>query len=180
MSVLVSLGIDISTRTGFAVTRFLPTAGEVKLVVQREVAPKSTGLQRCSDIAEAMLALLEAHEPDAVVLEGYGFANAHTLVPLVEIGTILRYFLRQTGYAFTEVAPNSLKKFVTADGKASKDQVTLHVYKRWGFTPTTNNTADAIGLAMIGLALAGAPVALIKPQHEVLSVLKKASAKKAA
>ena len=54
-----------------------------------------------------------------------------------------------------EVAPTSLKKFVTGKGNAKKDLMLLSVYKRWGFDTTNDNKADAYGLAQFGRALLG-------------------------
>ena len=45
-----------------------------------------------------------------------------------------------------------MKKFVTGKGNSPKDQVMMHVLKRWGHTSKSNNTADAFVCAAMGLA----------------------------
>ena len=72
--------------------------------------------------------VLEA-APDIVVVENYGFANKHTLVIMVEIGTVIRLSLHSYGYKWGAAAPNSVKKFATGDGGAKKDKIMIEVYK---------------------------------------------------
>ncbi len=163
---IVSLGLDISTKTGAVVL-----AGNAPFILyEGEWSSREKGLDRCSEIAGQMLEVMNEYAPDIVVIEGYGFANKHTLVTLVEVGTILRYFLRQSDQKYVLVAPNALKKFVTNKGNSKKEEMLFWVYKRWGFEAKSNNTADAFGLARIGLALKGPVDAkhLTKPMKEVL------------
>jgi crossover junction endodeoxyribonuclease RuvC len=169
---VIALGIDSSTKCGLVVLEKSARGRPVLVLHAAEYSSPSTGLQRCSDIAEAMLALLDRYKPDTVVIEGLGFANAHTLVTLAEIHTILRYFLWQTGYGFVPVAPNALKKFVLGVGKGDKAQIVKGVYKRWGFDADTDNIADAYVAAMVGLALDGLLDDMIKAQEEVIEKLK--------
>lgn len=148
---MLVMGLDLSTCSGVAFV------DENKKVVHAQEVQfkKAKGLDRCSQIAGAILGLKEEYEPSLTVIENYGFANAHSLVTLVEIGTIVRYFLYQLGAPFKVVPPNSLKKFVTGKGNAQKDQIMLSVYKQWGYEAATNNIADAVGLAMMGQAFNG-------------------------
>jgi crossover junction endodeoxyribonuclease RuvC len=169
---VIALGIDSSTKCGLVVLEKTARGRPVLVLHAAEYSSPNTGLQRCSDIAEAMLGLLDQFKPNTVVIEGLGFANPHTLVTLAEIHTILRYFLWQTGYGFVPVAPNALKKFVLGVGKGDKAQVVKGVYKRWGFDASTDNIADAYVLAMIGLAMDGLLDDIIKAQEEVIEKLK--------
>jgi crossover junction endodeoxyribonuclease RuvC len=144
------IGIDVSTRTGIAA--YDPNAGVV--MAEEIVFRNQTGLKRAGMIAGKVLACLYRVEDIGLIgIEGYGFSNKHTLVTLVEIGTVIRYFLQQEGYPYREIPPTSLKKFVTGKGNAKKDHMMLEVYKRWGFTPETDNIADAVGLAHFAAAL---------------------------
>lgn len=155
---MLALGIDGSaTATGLVVLEApAGDGGKIPALRHEEVVKVgSTGLERCSDIAERLLDVLDRFEPGRVVIEGYGYANTHSLVTLVEVGTILRYFLRQKGYRYLEPSPNSLKKFVLGKGQGKKDQMILQVFKRWGHEAKDDNTADAYGLACIGLLHAG-------------------------
>jgi len=136
------LGIDPSTFTGYALL------WETGVVLASEINfKKLSGIPRAEAFMDHTMRLVEHHKPCAVFIEGYGFGNAHTLAILVEIGTAIRLALHGCGMTYTEVAPTSLKKFATGKGNSQKDQVMLAVYKKWGFTPETNNIADAYVLA---------------------------------
>lgn len=172
------MGLDVSTKTGVAVVE----SGKKILHTQMVEHKKLTGWERASAIAADILELRETHSPDLVVLENYGFSNAHTLVTLVEIGTVIRYFLWQEGIPYIDVAPTSLKAFVAGKGNAKKDLMVLEVFKKWGFSSPTNDIADAIGLGMFGLCCMGdsftvqekkSCATVIKGQGAALSCVKK-------
>lgn len=160
------MGIDISTFTGVAVV----DSGK-KIVHTEEVNfKKSSGLDRCGLIAGRVMELKEEYNPDFAVIENYGFANANSLVTLVEIGTVVRYFLHQEEFPYLDVPPTSLKKFVTGKGNSKKEEIMMFVLKNWGHESKTNNIADAIGLAMFGLGCIGEkfPLASLSCCKEVL------------
>ena len=162
---MISMGLDVSTKTGLVM---LNDSGEV-LVATVLTAPKgSTGLSRASILAGKMNSILGLHTPDIVVVENYGYANTYTLATLVEIGTVLRYFLLQRGLAPKLVAPNGLKKYVLGVGTGKKDQVRLGVFKRWGFENKSDEIVDAYGLAQVGLGILF-PANTNKAQQEVIS-----------
>ncbi|NOQ30176.1 MAG: hypothetical protein GQ570_03540 [Helicobacteraceae bacterium] len=147
------MGLDTSTKTGVSIIEFID--GEINITAEEIEFKKARGLDRCSMIAGAIITLMEEHKPDITIIEGYGYGNAHTLVTLVEIGTVIRYFLKQYEMPYIDVTPNTLKKFVTGKGNAGKEMIMMQVLKRWGYESATNNIADAIGLGMLGGALYG-------------------------
>jgi crossover junction endodeoxyribonuclease RuvC len=145
---MLVVGLDLSTKSGVAVVE----TGNTILYTEEVVFKKETGIARMGSIAGRILEIVTEYKPDLCVIENYGFSNAHTLVTLVEIGTVVRYFLHQNDINFMLVPPTSLKKFVTGKGNASKDQVMMFILKNWGHESSTNNVADAVGLALFGLA----------------------------
>jgi crossover junction endodeoxyribonuclease RuvC len=150
MSDLTITGVDIATRTGIAVWR-----NEEIIYTSEITSSRKEMLYRGGDIAAQVLAVLKQHASSMVVIEGYSYASRGSIVQLVELGTVVRYFLLQNDFVYREIAPNTLKKFVTGKGNAKKETMMLEVYKRWGVDPTTNNIADAVGLAYLGAALHG-------------------------
>lgn len=160
----MTIGVDPSTKTGVAIVEDGEVLGTTVLI-----SKKLKGLERAGHLASQLLVILQKHDPNLVVFEGYGYANSHTLVTLVEIGTVLRYFTKQQGIPYIDIAPTSLKKFVTGKGNAKKDVMMLEVYKRWGLDGVTNDEADAVGLAMFGQAMHGM---ISMPQTNMEPVLK--------
>lgn len=179
------MGIDVSTDTGLVVLGWdamqrawrttadfeinLPSLAKTSSMVQR--------LKRCSELNFYIQKALVEHKPKVIAIEGYGYANANSLVTMVELGMVVRMcllFFPLTPAKLLEVAPTSLKKFVLGKGVGKKEQVMMQVFKRWGYEAKTNNLADAYALAQIAAAnYSGlhAPV-LTKPQKEVLAVVK--------
>lgn len=149
------LGLDPSTKTGYAILDCDPNGIVTKHEVGRIHFPKIKGMARLHAFYERVVKLIHDNEPDGIIIEGYGFANKHTLVTLVEVGTMLRYAIHTSQVPWLEVPPTSLKKFTTGVGNAKKDKMLLEVYKRWDFDANTDDEADAFALAMFGFGVCG-------------------------
>ena len=160
---MIVIGVDPSTHTGVTVFK------DGVMVEGKEVNfPKVTGIDRVARFSDWMVYLLLDWSPDLIVFEGYGYSNAHTLVTLVEIGTVLRLVAKVSDVPYIEIPPTTLKKFATGSGNAKKELVMLEVYKRWGVSFKSNNIADAYVLGMIGACLLN-DAGMTKAQAESLS-----------
>ena len=71
------------------------------------------------------------------------------------------------------VTPSQLKKFVTGKGNADKNVVMKEVYKRFHIDTDDDNTADAVVLGHIGLALTGAYQTTTQEQKATLADIRK-------
>lgn len=163
------MGLDLSaSATGVAVLNC--TAGNVLTLHEEEVKSKLKGLDRALEIADRVNAIGETWFPDEIAVEGYAFGNQHTLAILVEVGTVVRMVLKMVGKRWLEVPPTSMKKFVTGSGVCEKPKISLELYKRWTLDPATNNTADAMGVALVLLGLQG-QIELTKVQKEAIKKL---------
>lgn len=155
-----ALGLDLSTKSGIIGLRAgITPADHPEVIYARQLNAKLKGLERTSEIAAGVLEAVSEVGPDEIVIEDYAFGvkpNKSALVTLVEIGTIVRYFLRQHGYAYCTATTNQVKKFATGQGNAAKDQVMMGIFKRFGFEAPTSDQADAFALAGIGLLWRGA------------------------
>jgi crossover junction endodeoxyribonuclease RuvC len=148
---MISLGIDPSTRTGIAVVNDL-----MKIIHTEEIEfKKQVGFQRIQSIVAGVIAVRNEFKPDKIVIEDMFVGQAASAVTIIQIGSLLRYFLWQEDIVWTDVSPGTLKKFVTGSGAGKKEQMMMFVSKRWGFESPTNNIADAVGLAMVGLCISG-------------------------
>jgi Holliday junction resolvasome RuvABC endonuclease subunit len=152
-----ALGIDPSTTATGLVVLQSHVDGPKVLFEDTVVCLEPKKLERCSAIAEHMMEVLRQFTPERVVIEGYGlnFRHPSSVIPLVEIGTVLRYFLLQLGYPYLEPTPGELKKAVLGKGTGKKQQMMLQIYKRWRYEAKDDNRADAFALAAIGLAHCG-------------------------
>lgn len=151
MSVKKILGIDPSTKTGLSV---VDTTGKVLLAREIEFK-KLVGFERIQSIVGEVFEVIALHKPDMIVLEDIIVGHASSAITVIQVASILRYYLWQEGHAYHDVSPGTLKKFVAGNGKANKEQMMMFVLKVFGYEPATNNIADAVGLAFLGAAAVG-------------------------
>ncbi len=189
------LGIDLSLNaTGLAMlsldgmnTVSLESFGKKYKGV---VLPDSTVYQGCLVVPDGpgtlerwesmLLPVLEyARHAHGVFIEGYSFASHMQYArALTEFGGIVRYHLRKMGHLPIEIAPTSLKKYITGSGRADKSQMLASV-RALGLPLSDHNMADAYGLAALGIALLTDSVEIPAYQREVLNAIKHPPIKKA-
>ena len=172
---MIIMGLDVATHVGVAVLA-------EGTIVHREVLyypPDKRVKQnhpsrfvRWTHYATAVEDLLTQWAITHVFIEGYGYANKHTLVTLVELGATIRQVLHESDARWHEVPPGKLKKFVTGSGVAKKDLVLLNVYKRFGISCENDDEADAVSLAYFGATYLGVllpdlPVAQLRVAQEL-------------
>ena len=151
----MSMGVDPSTAATGIVILTPNTDGPPGLLLERDIKyPKLEGLARKIAIVTDIMELVHQFKPDRLVVEGYSLnmKNASSVVPLVELGGILRLMMKLDGLSWYDPKATEVKKFVTGKGNVNKDVVMMHVLKRWDHTSLSNNTADAYGLSAMGLA----------------------------
>jgi len=88
----------------------------------------------------------------SVYLEGPSYSSSGAFV--LQMGALhyyIRIFLRKINTNYKVVAPGTLKKFITGDGRAKKDLILLKTYKKWEVEFSDHNLADAYGLARFAL-----------------------------
>lgn len=163
----LSLGLDISsTSTGALI---LEAGSDAPVAVGLWTPPTTLDyIDRGSWQAEKMLVMLEKFTPDKICIEDYAFSTSAEAV--ITVGTVLRYFLRQTGHVWLTPSVSQLKKYAHAQ---TKEDIKVAVYKRWGYEHKSNDVMDAYVLAQMGLGLLGVEpcVPLTVPQKEVLHVM---------
>lgn len=172
---MIILGLDVATHMGVAVW-------SEGVIIHREVVhfpaeSRSNRFARYAQYAAHVEDLLTQWAISHAFIEGYGYANAHTLATLVELGSMVRQVLHESEARWAEVAPTTLKKFVTGRGNAKKDEIMLAVYKRFGVECRSHDEADAVALAYFGAARLGQPVAVPKAQLDVARGLDKRKSK---
>jgi crossover junction endodeoxyribonuclease RuvC len=141
------IGLDMSTCSGVAIV------DSAKGVIHAEdvTYPKLKGYERINAICARVLELRDTHQADCAVIEDYFMSKfGGASIISIEIANILRFLLWQEGFPFVAVTASQLKKFLTGSGTSKKDQITLEVYKRYGYSATSNDIADAVALGYFG------------------------------
>lgn len=161
------IGLDLSlTGTGLVV---LDIAGHV--LDAMTISSKLRDMERLAFIRSTIGKVFSNYEPGLACIEGYSMGSrAGQLASIGELGGVVKLLLHRNNFPYQIVAPTQLKKFATGKGNGAKDEVMMHVYKRWGWEAKDNNQADAYVLARIALSLEGEE-ALTAPQKEVIAAL---------
>lgn len=88
----------------------------------------------------------------SVCIEGPSYAsNGAFVLQMGALHFMIRLMLRKRNVDYSIIAPGTLKKFVTGDGRAKKDLMLLKVFKKWGVEFEDDNLADAYSLARLAL-----------------------------
>lgn len=142
------IGIDPSTKTGLIV---MSDSGIV--IYEQEITTKEKrDPQRFINIASSLMD--KVNHDDKVIIEGFSYGSKGKGVSTqYGIGWTIRTALIESGINYTEVSPNTLKKFATGKGNVKKEDMILPIYKRWGYENDSDNIRDAYVLAQIGRAL---------------------------
>lgn len=163
------IGIDPSTKTGVVI---LDKHGE--LIDSLEVTATGKDPGRMAEIIHSTVE--NVHPNDVVAIEGFGFASQSGFL-LGGIGWGIRLELFARDVRYIEVAPAALKKFTGAKGNAKKDELSVEIFKRWGFEHKSDNVRDAYVLAHIARAYHGL-MPLTKFQQEVIDAIRNPAPKK--
>ncbi|MBW3114204.1 hypothetical protein KYJ26_20260 [Bacillus sp. MCCB 382] len=164
------VGIDPSTKTGLVI---LNRDGEI--INQQEVRSKlKSDPDRFVDLAD--LIMEELHPNDIIAIEGFSYGSKGRGVSTqYGIGWMIRAELYKRGYEYIEVSPSAVKKFATGKGNEKKDNMTVPIYKHWGFEHPSDNVRDAFVLAQIVKGMKGVSK-LTKYQEEVIEKVQKEGA----
>lgn len=160
-----AVGLDLSlTSTGLAALNL--DTGEMSTAAVTSSGKKTDRLpqnvRRLTGLAESIVAGVEQCQPELVVIESALFntgrtdTSAHRRAGLWW-AVVLDLSRR---YPVVEVAPASLKKFVTGKGNADKFAMGIQIAKHFGeqaLPDAKSDRADASGLAALGGYRLGAP-----------------------
>jgi crossover junction endodeoxyribonuclease RuvC len=143
------IGIDPSTKTGVVILNEYGVP-----VVQEEIKPKrSSDPHRFLDIAQEIMKLLVWRD-EPICIEGFSYGSKGKGVSTqYGVGWLIRSELIRNGFTYQEVSPGGLKKFASGKGNTKKDELAVHIYKRWGFESKSDNIRDAYVLAQIARSL---------------------------
>jgi crossover junction endodeoxyribonuclease RuvC len=151
------VGIDPGlTATGFAVLECEPGRVAVRDAGVIHTPPEQALDARLNAIYGAVRRLLEAQAPALLAVEdlyaAYRFPRQAILMGHAR--GVVYLAARQLGVAVVALAPAEVKRAVTGHGAAAKAQMSLAVQTLLGLErpPRPSHVADALGLAVTGLA----------------------------
>jgi len=170
------IGIDPSlSATGVIVLDDAATLIAHKVVTSKPSGPLvGARMERIQAMCRTIKEMVEEYRPDVICLEGYSLGtNMPGVSSRVEFGGLLRYVLWSGGWRLVEVAPTTLKKFVTGKGAwkgGGKTPMIVALTSRYGVQFGTDDEYDAYGLARMALQVAGHETATNQFQSEAVKV----------
>lgn len=143
------MGLDISlTGTGLVVLNDKLEIVRQSLITSKPIADR---FNRFHGILDSIMSDVRTHQPKIVIIEGYSYnSNGGSMFDRAELGGIIKKALWDKKVKFEELAPTSLKKFITGKGNAPKELMMLKTFKKFGVEFSDNNLCDAYGLARYG------------------------------
>lgn len=161
------VGLDPSlTGTGIAAGLALASTVSTK-PAGSDVAAR---LARLRHIVAAVLRVVPAGA--LVVIEGPSFGREQPGLAHLRAGLwwSLVNDLTASGCTVLEVPPKTLKKFATGKGTASKSDMRMALYQRFGVDNPDDNQVDALWLREAGLHLVGDPDAIALPKTQLAAL----------
>ncbi len=145
------LGIDPGTRNcGYALVSI--EGQKIRLVEAGLIKMKSEALQyQIPQVCEAIEQLFRSHTIDEVAMEDIFYAhNPKTVLKLAQFRGALSLKVLQVSGNFSEYTALQVKKAVTGNGKATKEQVAFMVKKILGIKQEIKplDITDAIAIAI--------------------------------
>lgn len=149
----VAIGIDQSY-SGFGITIMDMGSSDYKTIVFKG---EGVGIDRLHNIYNTIGEIIDEYAPTnpeqlVVAMEGYAFGSQMANMA-GELGAIVKWFCWQEFSAYHGkypyiIPPTVLKKYVTGKGAGiQKNQMLLHVFKKWGVEFNDDNAADSYALA---------------------------------
>ena len=128
--------------------------------------------QRYLDIIRRLFEFLGDEDPLVICVEGYSYGSIGQQNYLGEFGGLLRSDLcvYETAKIF-EVAPGTLKKFITGKGNADKVAIVTKTLQQWDAGFSTDDEFDAYGLARIAACIAGLEAPAKQTQADSLKAI---------
>lgn len=148
------VGVDPSL-TGFAVCKvFEDSTFAMKVFATKpEHYAKTAGgrMERQDDLCAWMMDFIGDTPPAFVCCEAYSHDSKHATHLMGELGRTVRQniYTIVNDHVFREVAPSTLKKYVTGSGKGKKIGIIAHTTRRWNVLFGTDDEYDAHGLARL-------------------------------
>lgn len=152
------LGIDPSARgTGLALIIKQEKEPEYQISIRVQPPAEMRGAERLAFIFAAVSTFLAENNVTTLTrtcVEGASLYSVNKETVLSEVRGVLYLLSYLTGGCEPSVIPPStLKKFVTGNGGASKEEVWDSIRKDTSWEPKNNDEADACGLANLAIAL---------------------------
>ena len=113
--------------------------------------------QRLLEISDDLADIIREHKPDLAVIEKLYFqTNRKTAIDVAQARGVILLTVEEAGIQIIEPTPLELKAAITGDGRADKKQMQDMLKLQLGESCSSDDAADALGLAVFGVLQKGA------------------------
>jgi len=144
------LGIDPGfAQVGYSVVNTAEPMALLACGVIRTRPGPSPG-ERLVEIARDLRQLVRQHRPQLAVVEKFFFYRSNNTIAVVQARGVVLMTMARLRVPTLEYAPTQVKRTLTGDGRADKDQVLNAVMRVLGleYPPQPDDAADAIAVAL--------------------------------
>ncbi len=116
-----------------------------------EDASDQAEIERAKIISDGVVGFINNNSTKHTALEGYSYGSSGSrIIQTAELGGIIRYRIVSQNWQFpTLVPPTTLKSFACGKGNASKADVAVGIFKKFGYENSDDNVIDAYALAQM-------------------------------
>lgn len=132
------------------------------------------GAERLVYIKNTILEVVDETMPVLAAMEGYSYGSAGKVFELGELGGVIKVALQERGVPLVVASPVQVKKFVTGNHRAEKEDIVaaVNVVFSLSWNLFHNNVADAAGLALIAQAYLAPDGITQRHKAEVIAALR--------
>ncbi|NIS60235.1 MAG: crossover junction endodeoxyribonuclease [Proteobacteria bacterium] len=155
-----AIGIDPGlAATGFAVVEAKKKGGRACEWGGIRTHSRDPLALRLCQLFDGVVEIMERWAPDLMVLEDVFVVDRfpRTAIQLGEVRGVICLAARKQNVPITQIKPTEVKKALTGDGWAAKDQIERSLRRVLGIEMriAPNHASDAMALALIGLSRNG-------------------------
>lgn len=89
--------------------------------------------------------------PQYIILESFFTGNMRGTTVIPELRGVIKLAAYQRNIEVIEIAPQTVKKYVTGKGNADKDMVRRNINERYNMSTSSEDEADSIASGLAGL-----------------------------
>ncbi len=155
-----AIGIDPGlAATGFAVVETIKGGGRVCEWGGIKTDARDPVASRLCRLFDGVVEIMEKWLPDLMVMEDVFVVDRfpRTAIQLGEVRGVICLAARKLEVPIAEIKPTEVKRALTGNGRAAKDQIERSLRRMLGIEGriTPNHASDAMALALTGLSRKG-------------------------
>jgi len=110
------------------------------------------GMEKLQTLRNLLFDKIDRFKPNLVVVEGYSFGSQNKAFAIGEFAGIIKLGLYDRGIRTLIIPPKVVKRFISGNGDASKQEVREAIKVKYGWIIKSLDASDATACALLGKA----------------------------